>query len=1228
VLRAVHSDRVEQLLAALFEALPPADPFAPATIVVGSHLVQRWLMRELAFSRGIAAGIECVTFDRFVERAWADPTAELSPIDRAQLATLIASVLADAGVVRGTPEVAAYLDAAPDAGDRAGPRRVQLANHLATLCWGYATTRPDWMPAFLGGHVPDELAGDATAAWQAKLVAAAFARLKRAQPTRHHVLAPMLPWARRRLHLPPPTLAPISVFGVSYLQRAQLEALTDLATTTDVTVYALDPCEELWDDVAGRKALAELETTPLADPLPLVLWGKPVRDTLAALVERTSGDVDAAFNSSLGEIDADESALARLLLDVRARRIPVAGEPSAHAGVVIHGCPNPRREIEVIAAEARRRLDADPTLHAHEIAVWLAGDHERYLAQAPAAFEAVGLPCHLVDAPVDDRGRVGEAMLALLELPTSQMARRDLMRVMTHPAVLAGPTMGHVDADDWVRWTERLGIAFGANGESHANTYLEDHPGHFHWDQGVRRLALGAFMVGERGQRGAARIANLDVAPEELRPDQQASAATFALLVRSLCDDAAWLARFTAPLATWAQVLAGLVDVYLAPRDDDARRDIERVRAMLAGLAHLDLDGREVGFREAKEHAARQLTTMRANRGEPLAAGVMIAPLAAMRAVPFRIVFVAGLAEGVFPAGDTPSPLDLRRTPRAGDVSPRDRDRAAFLEVLLCARESLSLSYVAIEPKSGQALGPSSVVLELADALAPYIGASSSREALQKLTVKEPLHRFASGTIAGSQASSGSGAANRSHGASVDGAIVPAAARERWACTVRDAVRAQLRTSEHPIPDEDGVFALLQHPSQAALRAQLGVVDAPPRAAPAVGSTRMLAIANLRDFLEKPVQAWAQAVLGLGETPDDSAAEHSDEPFQLDRPQRAMLLREVFASQLRDVDPAQVANAANAVTIAAEAKANDAKSDDAKSDDAKSSGAMPSNVISLFGSNDEKSAKTNRTAAPAPPPKPSNVIPLYGGTTPIDQLYDAAMEDAQLRGQFPVGVFATSERAKDLAVLETWRKGLGPIPAGAATRFGFGRAMSPGAQLRPPIELALAGGRTVRLTGQTELLIESNGRYTSVITMVRDYQKRTPYHLRGCFDHLVLAATGLANNGHTHKILDDEGKVVVTEHDPWGQDDARAYLTALVTELLDQHHGYLLPFEILALSLVGKKLPSRIYGDPTNGLGYGPIERRDGLALPQNLEDIAKRRLGPLVARMHGDAHGFDGSFR
>jgi exodeoxyribonuclease V gamma subunit len=1146
MLRVVHGNRTEGLLAALLEALPaPLDPFAPSTIVCGGQLVMRWLQREIALARGIAAGLELVTFDRFVERTWAGDDAAraagLAGLDRGQLGAAFASVLADDAVVARLPAIRAYLDAAPAQGDRAGPRRVQLAERLGALTWEYAMTRPDWMPALLSGRLPSEidpeglhpspaapppgspprsdsraLIGTDAARWQASLIAAAFERLHRAVPTARFAPVPLLPWARRRAELPPPTLAsPLAVFGMSYLQRAQLEALTDVAQTSDVTVYLLDPCRELWDDIGGRSAAAGGKLD--ADPLPLVLWGRPVRDTLAALVERSGGDVDDVFVEPTGA-----TARERLLADMLDRRAPDGSAPSA--GVTVLACPNARRELEIVADEVRRRLDADPALRAHEIAVWIAGgDAERYLAQAPSAFEAVGVPCHLVDAPIDDRGRIGEAVLALLELPTSAIRRRDLLRVMTHPAVLAG--YPHADAEDWVRWTERLGIVHGADADDHSGTYLEPHHGHFHWDQGVRRLALGAFMVADRGpvRMHDPKRGRVELLPEEVRPELQASAATFALLVRSLCADADWLAAHDAPLAGWADIFVGLVDVYLASRDDDTARDLERVKAMLAGLARLDVDGRRLGFREAREHATRLVESARSNRGEPLAAGVMVAPVGAMRALPFRVAFVVGLDEGAFPAGDRPNPLDLRQRPRAGDVTPRDRDRHAFLELLLGTRDALVLSYVAVEDKSGSPLGPSSVVLELADALAPYVGrAASSRETLAAITVRHPLHRF-------------SGSAP---------SPIPAVERERWAASVRDAIRGYLRAHDLPVPDEDGMLALLADPSQAGLRDALALVDPPPPPAGGFARTaRPLTISNVRTFLESPIQAWAQAVLGLDELPDDDVIEHSDEPFRVDTPQRALLLRDVLGAWL--------------------------------------------------------------------------AVPHVG----VEGAYDAAVATLQLRGQYPVGVFADAERARDLQTLERWRSQLGPI--GDVTRFGFGRAWSSNAELHPALELELSGGRTVRLVGQTELMIGS-GQRTSVIPMLREWKPTTPYHLRGAIDHLVLAAAGLAPSGHRHVVLDPKGKAAWVDHARWARDDARKFLAALCGELLDDAHGYLLPFEALVKALGGDppKL-TRHGGDKTHGLGYGPIARPDGLAIPKDALAIAQRRLRPLVVRMTGE-HGFE----
>jgi hypothetical protein len=268
-------------------------------------------------------------------------------------------------------------------------------------------------------------------------------------------------------------------------------------------------------------------------------------------------------------------------------------------------------------------------------------------------------------------------------------------------------------------------------------------------------------------------------------------------------------------------------------------------------------------------------------------------------------------------------------------------------------------------------------------------------------------------------------------------------------------------------------------------------------------------------------------------------------------------------------------------------------------------------------------------------------------------------------------VFGDAARAADLRILEQWREKLGPIGIGLvpearsesgplhlgpearsesgplhlggngplASRIGmvgrlaFGRSSSAMAELMPALELALPGGRMVRLVGQTELLVRRGAGgpiggtmgYASVIPLIGKAEKRSRHHLRGALDHVVLAAAGLSTGTHEHLLLDPEGTVRSVQHAPWSQHDAREYLTSLVGELLDQPHGYLLPFDHLVSGLAGKA-PGRIHGDAiATLLGFGPIDRIDGLVAPPDPGSLAKRRLAPLVSRMTGD-HSLGGN--
>jgi hypothetical protein len=249
---------------------------------------------------------------------------------------------------------------------------------------------------------------------------------------------------------------------------------------------------------------------------------------------------------------------------------------------------------------------------------------------------------------------------------------------------------------------------------------------------------------------------------------------------------------------------------------------------------------------------------------------------------------------------------------------------------------------------------------------------------------------------------------------------------------------------------------------------------------------------------------------------------------------------------------------------------------------------------------------------------------LRDPSVPLRDLYEALVKARRMRSKFPVGVFGRAVEHVDLQVLEVWRRVLGPLAVtgeAAVVRHGFGRSFAPHTQLHDAIELSLELGgelHNLRLIGQTEMIV---GRHGSVIFKTGKMAERE--HLRGAFDNVVLAASELALDGHAHLVIDGDGNSKRVRHAAWTREDARAYLTALAADLFGQPHGYVLTLTQLRDALRGRAVrSSRTTGnrrDENRTLGFGPITRSDGLGEPPSIEELARRRLLPLVSRMDGE---------
>lgn len=870
MLHLTYSNRTEELASALGEALAAArngDPFAPASVVVPNQLVATYLKLHVARTTGIAANLRFPFLESYLgERGRA---AGVRVLERTQLHALLCSLLDDPTVI-GDPELApvrAYVG--DESGDAADLRRFQLAGQLATLFSEYALARPDLVAGWSAGVRP--LAGGPpsdTESWQRALWRTVRARLDRLDDTWMTLPELFDRTAPDRLDVPPH----LFVFGWSYLAPGYYRILSKLAEVCELHLFCLNPCREFWEDAPGRRG---------AGSSALALWGRPGRDNVRLLNQLADFSFAERFVAPAGD-----DALGRLGRDILERledddaddlpRLP------ADDSVRVLACPNPQRELEIIGSEIWRQVRERDCCF-NDIAVLInPAELDRYQAHIGAVFrELHDLPHHLVDVPLTSESRIAEAFELLLDLPFGRFARPELLGLVTHPNVIG--RYPDVEPADWVAWAERLGIVHGADRRDHEGTYIERDV--YNWEQGIRRLALGAFMA-QGPDPQPLTLGGAAYVPEPLDTEATTSAARLALFARSLIADARFAASARMPLSDWRGFLELVCDSYLTPRSSADERTLERIRQAVGAMYELDLDGRDVPYRVAAELARARVHALSGARGEPLADGVMVAPLSPMRALPFKVVFVCGLGEGRFPTRDRESPLDLRTaSPRPGDVSPRERDRYLFLETVLAARERLFLSYVARDEQTGEHLEPSSVVTELCSMIESYL----EPQALAALTERHPLRRYDPRYFPRLFGVAGAGAL---HNAS------PSAERQARALALRRDLARHLGADAAEAHGLAAVRARVEPQAWPGLDAHLELTPARAPASTTDEADVSIPLWALRKFLERPEQAWASAVLGLRESELDDLVARADEPFEHDKLGQALLLRRVFAEHL------------------------------------------------------------------------------------------------------------------------------------------------------------------------------------------------------------------------------------------------------------------------------------------------------------------------------------------
>lgn len=728
---------------------PLANPLKPEVILVQSPGMAQWLQMSLAEEFGIAANIDfplpaSFIWDMFV--AVLPDIPKESAFSKPGMSWKLMAILPEMLNDEAFTPLRHYLN---DDDDKR--KLFQLASRIADLFDQYLVYRPQWLNSWKKGELIDGL-GDAQQ-WQAPLWAALVDYTHQlGQPEEHRAnlyqrfIHTLETSATRPKNLPDR----VFICGISALPPVYLQALNALGKHIDIHLLFTNPCRYYWGDIQDYAFLARLQSRSrqhyqdrraipqfrdndsasslfndageqqLNNPL-LASWGKLGRDNLYLLAQIESNDVFAfvdlepvdllqTIKRDLLELE-DKAVIGMNKRDEETSEGKRVLDPNDRS-IVIHQCHSAQREVEVLQDRLLAMIADDPELTPRDIIVMVA-DIDTYTPFIQAVFGNAPpvrtLPFAISDRRASQAHPALQAFISLLSLPVSRFTAEEVLALLEVPA-LAGRFAIDEDGLRLLRhWVAESGIRWGLDDD---NVRELDLPatGQHTWYFGLSRMLLGYAM-------------NSDVGEWQGILPYDESSGLIAELAGNLADLLMQLHRWrrtldeTTALVNWLPLCRELLnDFFVCDAETEAALTLIEAQwqqVINYGIAsHYD---QAVPLTILRDELVSRLDRERISQ-RFLAGPINFCTLMPMRSIPFKVVCLLGMNDGIYPRTLPPLGFDLMsRQVERGDRSRRDDDRYLFLEAVNSAQETLYISYIARSIQDNTERYPSVLVSELVD---------------------------------------------------------------------------------------------------------------------------------------------------------------------------------------------------------------------------------------------------------------------------------------------------------------------------------------------------------------------------------------------------------------------------------------------------------------------------------------------------------------------------------
>ncbi len=719
-----------------------APPLASETIMVQSKGMQKWLSLTLARKLGICANCEFPFPNSLVQQFFSliPENRNGSPLfQREVLCFRILQLLPDLLHFPVFSPLENYLGE-----EISSLKSFQLARHLANLFDQYTIYRPDmlldWDQGGEGG-------------WQAEL----WRKIgfSSSAPHRASLQREFLSLCRNGSVKDGKIPKKISIFGVSTLPLFHIEMLAAAAKFSSVHLYLLNPCREYWFDIISTKAGARKEARALPPGVPSfdVLHYETGHPLLASLGTTGSEFFGMLFDHcdfqehSFFEARAEKTLLSTLQGDIHLCRSHNGSEKfNIHPrddSLQIHSCHTPLREMEVLHDFLLSCFENIPGLLASDILV-MTPDLEKYAPYITAVFDSVEdvtrkIPYTIADRSHCECNRIARYFFDILALRKSRFEASRIIDLLQSPEIQKRFDIQGQDLELLCHWLGETRIRWGISSEDRAARGLPDYPDNS-WKAGLDRLLLGYALPGD-GQH----LFNGILPYEDMEGNSTLLLGKFAEFITSLSKSVPAMDKMFS-LQGWVKWLKSILEGFFLPETDSEGEFLE-VESTFHELSRAgDLGGfdQTIDIDSVEAFLMEKLTAPSTASGRFLSGGVTFCAMLPMRSIPFRIIAIAGLNEGVFPRRATPLNFDLMAdSPRRGDRSLRHEDRYLFLETLISARDKLFISFLGQNIRDNSQVQPSIVVSEMLDYLdSNYAIVDSAGTVTDHVLSRHPLQAF------------------------------------------------------------------------------------------------------------------------------------------------------------------------------------------------------------------------------------------------------------------------------------------------------------------------------------------------------------------------------------------------------------------------------------------------------------------------------------------------------